>query len=105
MGMLHAELAPNGLKDPALLLDVFYAFMSVVKKSGKDGVDDELYSSLADVDLLEWDWGQQSGPADTATDFADTLTEVPAHDLLELGLIKERKPDLIRRLLKLISPE
>ena len=41
-------------------------------------MDEDLYKSLARIDKLEWDWQEAGGPSDTASNYAEAITRLPA---------------------------
>ena len=69
------ELTPLGRDNVELVLDLLYAYIAVQRRKG---VGDDLYKSLARIDKLEWDWQEAGGPSDTASNYAEAITRLPA---------------------------
>eukprot|EP00928_Gymnodinium_smaydae_P036170 TRINITY_DN25319_c0_g2_i1.p1 TRINITY_DN25319_c0_g2~~TRINITY_DN25319_c0_g2_i1.p1 ORF type:complete len:850 (-),score=146.59 TRINITY_DN25319_c0_g2_i1:181-2730(-) len=72
-------LAKKGRDNPKLVLDVFFQYMSTLRSRS---VDLELYNSLAKVLKLNWDWSEQSEPADTVESLSEAMMRLPPQHLL-----------------------
>jgi len=96
------ELSLSGHQHYELVLDMFFAYLAKVRF---EGVDLELYRSLADINQLEWDWHQPDSPSKTASDLAEALTRLPLKDLLS-GDIVVSQPDstIVEKMLKMLVP-
>jgi secreted Zn-dependent insulinase-like peptidase len=100
---LTIKLTPSGREHPELVLDVLYSYLAAVRRVG---VDATLYSSLADLMRLNWDWAQPSHGKDAVTDFAERLTQLPVDHLLS-GSSRIDAPDtnVVEELLNQLRPE
>jgi insulysin len=99
-----ATLTEKGLKDPAAVMDVLFSYLAEVRRKG---VDEALYKSIANISALEWDWAENSGPMDTASELAEFMTRgVPVDKLLSApGRIDKIDTTLVASLLEKINPE
>jgi len=98
----HVTLTELGTKEPLLVLNVLYAYLSAIRRSG---VDTQLYQSIADIQRLRWDWQEPGGPSGTASSLAASLTEVPWQSILSANSrIDELNPSLVESLLSMLTP-
>lgn len=96
-------LTAQGRQHVELVLDVLYVYIGILTHHG---VDRGLYRTIADVNRLEWDWSEPSGPSATVGDFAERMTRLPAKNLLTGDfLISHMKPELVSHLLYLLRPD
>ena len=61
---LVASFTKTGLKNYEKVLDIIFYYIAMLNAQG---VNMELYQSLADANNLEWDWSESSGPSDTVS--------------------------------------
>jgi len=100
---LVTRLTDTGRERADVVLDVIYAYLASLVHAG---VNEELYSSLADLKKLQWDWMAPSGPQDTSADFAERMTRLPPEDLLTGDFLIDRKSvDMVVYVLSKLTPE
>ena len=64
------------------------------------GVNAELYSTISDINRLEWDWSAPYGPGDTVEDFTERMTRLPPWHLhTDDSLVLRKSPDLVGHVL------
>mmetsp|Transcript_53193 Transcript_53193/g.151582 ORF Transcript_53193/g.151582 Transcript_53193/m.151582 type:complete len:1166 (-) Transcript_53193:77-3574(-) len=98
-----ATLTASGRKHLDLVLDVFYAYLARLQVNGVDG---DLYTTIADVMKLKWDWNEPASPEDTASDLAERMTRLSAEHLLSGDTRIDRpNPKLVASLLKRLRPD
>mmetsp|Transcript_100249 Transcript_100249/g.283755 ORF Transcript_100249/g.283755 Transcript_100249/m.283755 type:complete len:1075 (-) Transcript_100249:44-3268(-) len=99
-----ATLTEKGLKDPSAVMDVLFSYLAEVRRKG---VDEALYKSIANISALEWDWAENSGPMDTASELAEFMTRgMPVDKLLSApGRIDKIDTTLVASLLEKVNPE
>eukprot|EP00927_Polykrikos_kofoidii_P056578 TRINITY_DN5067_c0_g1_i1.p1 TRINITY_DN5067_c0_g1~~TRINITY_DN5067_c0_g1_i1.p1 ORF type:complete len:1197 (-),score=218.72 TRINITY_DN5067_c0_g1_i1:53-3643(-) len=84
------------------VLDVIFAYLA---KLSSVGVDESLYTSLANVSKLEWNWSAAEKPANTVSGLAESMFSLPPKDLLSgNSRIDEVNTTLVQSLLKLMRP-
>jgi len=100
---LVARLTAAGKNNLISVLDVVFEYLSKLRQ---DGVDEELYSSLADVTKLQWDWSEPQALADSASALSEQLLEVPWKDVLHVGSrIDKPNATLVSKLLDKLRPD
>lgn len=98
--MMH--LTKPGQSNMELILDVFYAYLSKLRKKG---VDEKLYDSLARVNKLQWDWDEPQGASDTASTLAERMIRLPVDKLLSGdNLIGKSNSSLVSSLIEALTP-
>jgi len=94
---LVVYLTDLGREHLGLVLDVLYAYVADLQHQG---VDAKLYSTISDINRLEWDWSAPNGPGDTVEDFAERMTRLlPGHLLTGDSLVLRKSPDLVGHVL------
>jgi insulysin len=100
---LVASLTKTGRMHYQSILDVVFSYLRKVRVAG---VNTELYTSLADIASLQWDWGAASKPSDTVSSLSEQMFKLPPKDLLSGGgRIDEQDPALIKTLMEKITPD
>jgi insulysin len=96
------SLTEPGEKNLELVLDVFYSYLAGLRNKP---IDKKLYSSLARINKLKWDWAEPSSPSDTASALAEKMTRLPVADLLSGdSLVVEPNSTLVSSLIKQLEP-
>lgn len=98
-----ARLTDGGRTHVEQIMDVFFAYLAKVKSQG---VNSDLYQSLADVSKLEWDWSETDKPADTVSGMAESMFTLAAEDLLSGSQrIDQVNTTLVNELMDKIRPD
>jgi len=98
-----SKLTEKGNSNYEVVLDVIFQYLATLRR---EGVDKELYKSLADISALEWDWSEPSSPADTASGLAEQMIQIPMPELLSAGArIDNRNASLVSDLLARLRPD
>ena len=94
---LIVYLTDRGRAHLGLVLDVLYAYVADLQHQG---VDAKLYSTISDINRLEWDWSALYGPGDTVEDFTERMTRLPSWHLhTDDSLVLRKSPDLVGHVL------
>eukprot|EP00746_Dinoflagellata_sp_MGD_P167388 gnl/MRDRNA2_/MRDRNA2_97964_c0_seq1.p1 gnl/MRDRNA2_/MRDRNA2_97964_c0~~gnl/MRDRNA2_/MRDRNA2_97964_c0_seq1.p1 ORF type:complete len:1184 (+),score=293.62 gnl/MRDRNA2_/MRDRNA2_97964_c0_seq1:176-3727(+) len=97
------SLTSKGAKYPEVVMDTLYSYIAQVKRNG---VDEKLYSSLADLTKLEWEWSEESDTIATVQSLAEQMTRLPKEDLLTGDyLIKNPDPIIVKDMVNKLKPE
>jgi len=100
--IVQFALAERGRRQPELVLDSFFQYMSEVRSME---VDMSLYSSLVNVSRLDWDWGSRTGAADTVKALAERSTRLPAHQILAAdSIVQKMDAKKVSSLLEAMQP-
>jgi insulysin len=97
-----ASFTEAGLKNYESVLDLIFYYIAMLNSQG---VDMELYQSLADANNLEWDWSEPSSPSNTVSGLSEKGFQVPLDELLTGGSrIEAPNATLVKDLLSRINP-
>lgn len=95
-------LTPSGSEHPNSVLDIFFAYVASLRR---EGVNTELYNSLAAKGKLEWTWQESEDASSSASSFSDLMTKVPTEDVLWANdVMKATDPQLVQKLIGLLTP-
>mmetsp|Transcript_46729 Transcript_46729/g.82375 ORF Transcript_46729/g.82375 Transcript_46729/m.82375 type:complete len:1167 (-) Transcript_46729:146-3646(-) len=100
--LMMMRLTNAGNKHVKLICSVIYGYLAKLRR---DGVNKELYDSIARSTHLKWDWAETSGPSDTASTLAERMTRLPKDQLLSGdSLIDELDDKLVMSLIEKLTP-
>ncbi|CAE7190160.1 unnamed protein product, partial [Symbiodinium pilosum] len=96
-------LTTKGANSMEHVMDIFFQYLARMKHAG---VDSQLYSSLADLSRLQFNWTQPDAPGDAAKDYAERMLRLPPRMLIAGDTrIDNTDPELVRRLIDMLTPQ
>lgn len=99
----QCDLTQKGQSHPEQVIDVLYQYLGTLKRTG---VNEQLYKTLANITLLQWNWKEKADAANTVSDLAERLTRLPPEHLLSGDeLIVRPNSTLVASLLERMVPE
>eukprot|EP00927_Polykrikos_kofoidii_P056584 TRINITY_DN5067_c1_g1_i1.p1 TRINITY_DN5067_c1_g1~~TRINITY_DN5067_c1_g1_i1.p1 ORF type:complete len:1156 (+),score=190.30 TRINITY_DN5067_c1_g1_i1:44-3511(+) len=101
--LVVVSLTASGRSHVEQVLDVIFMYLA---KLASTGVDKSLYTSLATLSKLDWDWSSNDSPSSTVSSLAESMFTYPPDDLLSGGMrIDDINTSLVDSLLRKMRPD
>lgn len=97
------KLTDLGKANQGVIVDILFLYIAILRQ---DGINKELYESLAEVSKLQWDWAGMSAPAATVEMLAAILADAPLnHSLWAYRRTDVVNQTLVNSMLELMTPK